>query len=313
MKATTFQYGNEVKRPRTMAAAPKVVAPPSKKGAGPKLGDLPMARLKAIARMKTVSLAGCFEKIDILNALRKGGVTDADAAVDAERVEQSVKAEAAAKAAGVPAVQPAFFAGVKGVAGKPPDKVIQKYSEAGRLKTEILILKKENERLATENQAMKWRLGLGALEEKQDAERDYEEAVKKRQAGIEAAQIKYAVGSRVESLQKANAPPEPEPDAKPEPPPAQEWSKPDAEAKETGLDLSGVPTPKAMAAEQMRRKLGLSKGAYVLPKPEVDPVCWEWKNGSCKNGQNCPWQHSLDPEKDQRSSQTTAPNAPAAQ
>merc|ERR1719409_2506355 len=71
-------------------SAPRVVAPPKVATPLPnvKLESVPLARLKSMARMKSISLAGCFEKSDILAALRGGGITDVDAALDAQRQKE---------------------------------------------------------------------------------------------------------------------------------------------------------------------------------------------------------------------------------
>eukprot|EP00929_Paragymnodinium_shiwhaense_P120852 TRINITY_DN92913_c0_g1_i1.p1 TRINITY_DN92913_c0_g1~~TRINITY_DN92913_c0_g1_i1.p1 ORF type:complete len:277 (+),score=90.39 TRINITY_DN92913_c0_g1_i1:102-932(+) len=258
----------------------------------PKLGDLPLARLKSIARMKCISLAGCFEKSDIISALKKGGIDDSAAAADWDRQKEQAQAAAKAKAAEpkakapFPPHPPGTNAGTtKGVQakakGQPAAFFTPKYSEAGRLKAEIQILKKENGRLEAENQAMKWRLGMAALKLVPEDEQEDDDMF---------PPPPKADGSRAEMLKRLNEDPNASPADSPQP---QEWSAPDEEAMSTALDFGNLPTPKAMAAEEVRKKLGLSKGAYVIPKPSVDPICWEFKHGYCKNGVNCPWQHVM--------------------
>lgn len=68
--------------------------PPTPMPEGPAtLAKLPVAKLKSLARYHGVNLAGCLEKSDMVDALRKAGIDDAAAEKEAERARAGATSE----------------------------------------------------------------------------------------------------------------------------------------------------------------------------------------------------------------------------
>jgi len=61
-----------------------------KAGAPQKLEEIPIARLKALAKLHSVSLVGCLERSEIVSALKKAGITDQGAAAVAKAAEKQM-------------------------------------------------------------------------------------------------------------------------------------------------------------------------------------------------------------------------------
>eukprot|EP00927_Polykrikos_kofoidii_P068843 TRINITY_DN64194_c0_g1_i1.p1 TRINITY_DN64194_c0_g1~~TRINITY_DN64194_c0_g1_i1.p1 ORF type:complete len:484 (-),score=82.35 TRINITY_DN64194_c0_g1_i1:293-1639(-) len=256
----------------------------SSEPSGKRLEDLTLSKLKALARLKAIRVTGCYEKSDVISCLRRGGFGERASEHDLDKARQYEGSSEPPAGQSARSSAPAF------PPSSPRDRSPPRYTDAGRMKVEMDMLRRENTKLMRENWALKRRLGIKTtgvtgtpmepVEKPPGTESGFtcscgqsidEDAVfcsrcGKKQGGPAAAAQTQLTPAQIAAKEHLRA-----------------QMGGGAGGGGSGGGVAAAPTSKASAAAP-----GPPPQPIVI---EGDNICWANRKGTCRLGSKCQWKH----------------------